>query len=89
MKYVGKKRVNIQEAPVINIASLVQLYEETAGEYKSTTESSVVLFWYDQVCKPGSVLTAIYLALQLLIGSSRLLETIGQIYAFLHGVATG
>lgn len=32
MKYVGKKRSKIQEASVINIASLVQLYEETAGE---------------------------------------------------------
>ena len=89
MKYVGKKRSKIQEASVINIASLVQLYEETAGEYKSTTESSVVLFWYDQVCKPGSVLTAIYLAPQLLTGSSRLLEAIGQIIMLLHGVATG
>ena len=84
LKLCGK----ILEAPVSNVASYVQIYEKTAGE-KSTTESSVVLFWYDQVCKPGSVLTAIYLALQLLIGSSRLLETIGQIYAFLHGVATG
>ena len=46
-------------------------------------------FWYDQVYKPGSVLTAIYLAPQLLAGSSRLLEAIGQIYALLHGVATG
>ena len=32
-----------------------------------------------QVCKPGSVLTAIYLALWLPIGSSRLPGTIGQI----------
>ena len=31
-----------------------------------------------RVCKPGSVLTAIYLALRLLAGSSRLLETVGQ-----------
>ena len=35
-----------------------------------------------QVYKPGSVLTAIYLALQLLAGSSRLLETVGQTYCF-------
>ncbi len=32
-----------------------------------------------QACKPGSVLTAIYLAPQLLAGSSRLLGTIGPI----------
>ena len=32
MKYVEKKRSKIQEAPVINIASLVQLYEETTAE---------------------------------------------------------
>ena len=31
-----------------------------------------------RVCKPGSVLTAIYLALPLLAGSSRLLGTVGQ-----------
>ena len=31
-----------------------------------------------KVCKPGSVLTAIYLAPQLLTGSSRLLGTVGQ-----------
>jgi len=35
-----------------------------------------------QACKPGSVLTAIYLALQLLAGSSRLLEAVGQTYCF-------
>ena len=35
-----------------------------------------------QVYKPGSVLTAIYLALQLLAGSSRLLETVGQTCCF-------
>ena len=35
-----------------------------------------------QVYKPGSVLTAIYLAPQLLAGSSRLLETVGQTYCF-------
>ena len=38
----------------------------------------MVLFWYDQVYKPGSVLTAIYLAPQLLAGSSRLLGTAGS-----------
>ena len=35
-----------------------------------------------QIYKPGSVLTAIYLALQLLAGSSRLLEAVGQTYCF-------
>ena len=35
-----------------------------------------------QVYKPGSVLTAIYLAPQLLAGSSRLLEAVGQTYCF-------
>ena len=35
------------------------------------------VFWYRRVCKPGSVLTAIYLAPQLLAGSSRLLGTVG------------
>ena len=39
------------------------------------------------VYKPGSVLTAIYLAPQLLAGSSRLLEAVGQTYMLLHGVA--
>ena len=34
-------------------------------------------FWYDRVYKPGSVLTAIYLAPELLLGSSRLLGTAG------------
>ena len=33
-----------------------------------------------QVCKPGSVLTAIYLVPQLLTGSSRLLGTVGPTY---------
>ena len=37
------------------------------------------LFWCDQVYKPGSVLTAIYLALRLLAGSSRLLGTTGPV----------
>ena len=35
-----------------------------------------------RVYKPGSVLTAIYLAPRLLTGSSRLLETVGQTYCF-------
>ena len=35
-----------------------------------------------QVYKPGSVLTAIYLVPQLLTGSSRLLETVGQTLCF-------
>ena len=38
----------------------------------------MVLFWYNQIYKPGSVLTAIYLALWLPIGSSRLLGTAGS-----------
>ena len=64
---------------------------EGAAPYdaKSTTGNPVVLFWYDQVCKPGSVLTAIYLAPQLLTGSSRLLGTVGLTIMSLHGVATG
>ena len=36
-------------------------------------------FWCDRACKPGSVLTAIYLVPQSLTGSSRLLGTIGPI----------
>ena len=44
---------------------------------KSTALSSGAFFWYDRVCKPGSVLTAIYLDLQLLAGSSRLHGTVG------------
>ena len=40
----------------------------------------MVLFWYNRVYKPGSVLTAIYLALWLPIGSSRLLGTAGSAY---------
>ena len=35
-----------------------------------------------RVYKPGSVLTAIYLALRLLARSSRLLEAVGQTYCF-------
>ena len=37
-------------------------------------------FCATRVCKPGSVLTAIYLAPQLLTGSSRLLGTAGSAY---------
>ena len=48
-----------------------------------------VFFYATRVYKPGSVLTAIYLGLKLLLGSSRLLETVGQTYVFLHGVASG
>ena len=40
-----------------------------------------------RVCKPGSVLTAIYLALRLLAGSSRLLGAVGSTCMLLHGVA--
>ena len=46
-----------------------------------------MLFWYDRVYKPGSVLTAIYLDLKLLSGSSRLLEAVGPTCMLLHGVA--
>ena len=44
-------------------------------------------FWCDWAYKPGSVLTAIYLAPQLLTGSSHLLGTAGQAYCPTHGVA--
>ena len=46
-----------------------------------------VFFNATLVYKPGSVLTAIYLALQLLAGSSRLLEAVGSTCMLLHGVA--
>ena len=39
------------------------------------------------VCKPGSVLTAIYLAPRLLAGSSHLLGAVGSTCMLLHGVA--
>ena len=45
------------------------------------------VFWYDWAYKPGSVLTAIYLALRSLAGSSHLLGTAGQAYCPPHGVA--
>ena len=44
-------------------------------------------FFCDWAYKPGSVLTAIYLAPQLLTGSSHLLGTAGQAYCPTHGVA--
>ena len=43
--------------------------------------------WCDWAYKPGSVLTAIYLAPRLLVGSSHLLGTAGQAYCPTHGVA--
>ena len=54
---------------------------------KKATENSC-FFVDDRVCKPGSVLTAIYLVPQLLTESSHLLGTVGQTYVFLHGVAS-
>ena len=47
-----------------------------------STASQRCFFVATQVCKPGSVLTAIYLVLGLLIGSSRLLEAVGQTCCF-------
>ena len=49
---------------------------------KSTALTSGAFLNATQAYKPGSVLTAIYLALQLLAGSSRLLETVGQTICF-------
>ena len=46
-----------------------------------------VVFFATQVYKPGSVLTAIYLVVQLLTRSSRLLGAVGQTLMLLHGVA--
>ncbi len=43
--------------------------------------------WCDRVYKPGSVLTAIYLAPELLLGSSHLLGTTGPVMRPSHGVA--
>ena len=57
--------------------------------HKKTHRSAVRFFVATRVYKPGSVLTAIYLDLQLPTGSSRLLGTVGQTYASLHGVAPG
>ena len=42
-----------------------------------------------RACKPGSVLTAIYLAPRLLAGSSRLLETVGQTICFSTALLRG
>ena len=53
----------------------------------STTLFEWCFFVATLVYKPGSVLTAIYLALQLLAGSSRLLEAVGSTCMLLHGVA--
>ena len=49
----------------------------TMGEQKKSTTLRWC-FFATRVYKPGSVLTAIYLAPQLLAGSSRLLGTVGQ-----------
>ena len=46
-----------------------------------------MFFHATRVYKPGSVLTAIYLALRSLAGSSRLLEAVGSTCMLLHGVA--
>ena len=53
----------------------------TMGEQKKSTTLRWC-FFATRVYKPGSVLTAIYLAPQLLAGSSRLLETVGQTICF-------
>ena len=53
-----------------NILYLIYLKQRTAPKRKRSFAASVY--------KPGSVLTAIYLAPQLLTGSSRLLGTVGQ-----------
>ena len=42
-----------------------------------------------RACKPGSVLTAIYLAPRSLMGSSRLLEAVGQTYRFSTALLRG
>ena len=54
---------------------------------KSTEVKTFGAFFCDWAYKPGSVLTAIYLAPQLLTGSSHLLGTAGQAYCPTHGVA--
>ena len=56
-------------------------------EYEKAPLERAVLFDATQVCKPGSVLTAIYLVPGSLPGSSRLLGTVGSTFMFLHGVA--
>ena len=51
---------------------------KTKRKNKQKHRSSERCFCCNRVYKPGSVLTAIYLALRLLAGSSRLLGTVGQ-----------
>ncbi len=53
-----------------------------SGLYYGKSTPFGVLFAATRACKPGSVLTAIYLAPQLLAGSSRLLEAVGQTFCF-------
>ena len=47
---------------------------------RGNSSAGDVCYFATQACKPGSVLTAIYLAPQLLTGSSRLLGTAGPAY---------
>ena len=54
---------------------------------KARKKSRQAGFWGDWAYKPGSVLTAIYLAPRSLAGSSHLLGTAGQAYCPTHGVA--
>ena len=54
---------------------------------KSKKNPAKAGFLRDRAYKPGSVVTAIYLAPQLLTGSSHLLGTAGQAYCPTHGVA--
>ena len=51
---------------------------EFVGTLAKSTAHTSGAFWHDQVYKPGSVLTAIYLVPQLLTGSSRLPGTVGS-----------
>ena len=55
---------------------------------KSPMQMHRGLFKCYWVYKPGSVLTAIYLVVQLLTRSSRLLEAVGPTCMLLHGVAS-
>ena len=55
--------------------------------HREEMRNVVVFFCCDRVCKPGSVLTAIYLVPQLLTGSSHLLGAVGFTILLLHGVA--
>lgn len=52
--------------------------DNSARAQKSCLTNVRQPLWCRKVCKPGSVLTAIYLAPQLLTGSSRLLGTVGR-----------